>query len=346
MSEWQSAYSGKTVLITGCCGTVGAELVKQLLSLGTKKVLGIDISEELLFYQQVEYKDEPRYTNRYVDIRSPDQIESAFSSVDIVIHAAALKQVPVCEEAPNAAVDVNISGVQNIIRSARINNVERVLFTSSDKAVNPTNVMGTSKLMGERLITAANIGFSESSTIFSSTRFGNVAGSRGSVIPVFQKQIMNKQSMTLTTSRMTRFMMTNEEACRLVLQSCIIAKGGEVFVTKMPVIGILQLAEVLRDRLCPVYGHSPDEIDIIEIGARPGEKDYEELTTHEEIRRTRVGDDMLIVSPAYSVVYPELNFDYDMDLEPSTEEYNSDKITHISNEELNDLLTAVGVPKA
>ena len=345
MSDWRQAYAGKTVLVTGCCGTVGAELVRQLLDMDVASIRGIDNVEEQLFYQQNDYRTEKRFDSRYVDIRALPQLAQSFVGVDIVLHAAALKQVPICEEAPDAAVDTNIIGVQNVIEAARQANCERVLFTSSDKAVNPTNVMGTSKLMGERLISAANVAFQTSKTIFASTRFGNVAGSKGSVMPLFANQIREGNDITLTSERMTRFMMTNAEACELVLKSAVLAKGGEVFVTKMPVVGIKHLAETLRDRLCPVYGRKPEDIKIIEIGARPGEKDYEELTTHEEIRRTFVADDMLIVLPAYSIVYTDIEYDYDFDTVPSTQEYNSDKSELMNTAELNELLDKVGVER-
>lgn len=344
MQNWKEGFKGKTVLITGVCGTVGAMLAKQLLEMDVKHVKGVDNVEELLFYQQVQYKNEPRFSCQFADIKSAAQMNRACEGVDIVLHSAALKQVPICEEVPDAAVDTNILGVQNVIHAANMNKVERVLFTSSDKAVNPTNVMGTSKLMGERLITAANVASANSKTIFASTRFGNVAGSKGSVVPLFHQQIKIGEPITLTSEEMTRFMMTNEEACKLVLESCAIAQGGEVFVTKMPVISIKQLAEVMRDRLAPEYGHDAKKIEIKIIGARPGEKDYEELTTHEEIRRTQEGENMLIVLPAYSAVYGEFDYKYPFTLKQSQSEYNSMTSELVSNEELNELLNKIGLP--
>jgi FlaA1/EpsC-like NDP-sugar epimerase len=172
-------------------------------------------------------------------------------------------------------------------------------LTSSDKAVNPTNVMGTSKLMAERLVTAANARARGNDQIFVSTRFGNVLGSRGSVIPLFLHQIRMGGPVTLTSSQMTRFIMTMEEAVNLVMDSLFLARGGEVFVTKMPVIRIRDLAEVMIEELAAEYGYRPSDIRIDVIGPRPGEKMYEELISEEEIQRS-------IELPKYFVIRPAI----------------------------------------
>jgi FlaA1/EpsC-like NDP-sugar epimerase len=207
-------------------------------------------------------------------------------------------------------VQTNIIGVENIIRAATACNVKQVLFTSSDKAVNPTNVMGTSKLMGEKLITAANAVKKDSQTIFSSTRFGNVLGSRGSVVPLFMKQIKNGGPVTITDKRMSRFVMTIAEAARLVLKSVLISKGGEVFVTKMPVVRIPDLAEVMIKVLAPKYGYAPSDIKTIEIGAKAGEKLYEELMSDEEVHRSLELKDMFVVTPALKSIYQSIKYEY------------------------------------
>ena len=165
------------------------------------------------------------------------------------------------------------------------NNVPRVIFTSSDKAVNPTNVMGTSKLMGERIITAANIVNNNGHQVFSSVRFGNVLGSRGSVVPIFAEQILGGEAVTITDARMTRFVMTIQEAAKLVLEAAMLACGGEVLVTKMPVMRIIDLAQAMIELLAPKAGLDPDKITIRYIGAKPGEKLYEELMSQEEASR-------------------------------------------------------------
>jgi FlaA1/EpsC-like NDP-sugar epimerase len=313
-----SFFSGKTVLVTGGCGTVGRELVRQLLSLEPREIRVVDTNESEVFFLEQELQDHRRRNpdNRTAslcqlgDVRDAEKLNRMFSGVDIVLHTAALKHVILCERAPFDAVQTNILGVRNVIEAALNNDVERVIFTSSDKAVNPTNVMGTSKLMGERLFTAANSLKMQRRTIFSSTRFGNVLGSRGSVIPIFARQIEQGGPVTLTDARMTRFIMTLEESCRLVLSAAEKARGGEVFVTKMPVIRIADLARVMIEELADDAGYRPSQIPVTEIGAKPGEKLYEELMSDEETRRTVELAEMFAVLPAFRSVYEEIGYDY------------------------------------
>ncbi|MDX2287574.1 MAG: polysaccharide biosynthesis protein [Hyphomicrobiaceae bacterium] len=301
-------YRGTTVAVTGAAGTVGKSLVTMLLDLGCERVFGLDNNEGDLFYLSGKLKDEPRFESFLCDITDIEPLRYFLSGVDFVFHAAAYKNVPVCERSPSLAVRANILGTENVITAARHNGVRRVLFTSSDKAVNPTNVMGTTKLMGERLITAANSLTKGRGTLYTSTRFGNVAGSRGSVVPVFIQQIAAGGPVTLTDKRMTRFIMTLEEATTLVLQSMVMAKGGEAFVTKMPVFKISDLAQVMIEELAPRFGHKPGAIEIVEIGPRPGEKMYEELITDEEIQRTYEQDQLLAVLPAFRNIYNEIDY--------------------------------------
>lgn len=291
-------FKGKSVLVTGACGTVGGELIRQLANAGTKRLVCIDNNESELFFLQQAYRDAPEVECFLADIRDLESLKLRMQGIDIVLHAAALKHVGLCEDSPSQAVRTNIDGTQNVIDSALAANVERVLFTSSDKAVNPTNVMGTTKLMGERLMTAAAVSNRDCRTIFASTRFGNVLGSRGSVIPLFQRQIANGGPVTLTDKRMTRFIMTLEEAARLVLESVWIATGGEVFVTKMPVARIEDIALHLINK-------SGQAIELTEIGAKPGEKMYEELMNDEEVRRTYEVGDFFVVLPAFVADHQE-----------------------------------------
>jgi FlaA1/EpsC-like NDP-sugar epimerase len=244
------------------------------------------------------------------DVRDPGALDQLMKGVDIVLHCAGYKHVIMCERSPFDAVQTNIHGVQNIIQAAMVNRVKRVLFTSTDKAVNPTNVMGTSKLMGERLITAANSRFRGDGTIFSSTRFGNVLGSRGSVIPIFIEQIRRGGPVTLTDERMTRFIMSIGESARLVLNSVDFMCGGEVFITKMPIIRIKDLAEVMIDELASRYGHDPSKIKIKTIGAKSGEKLYEELMTGEESQRAIELQQYFSIKPAFTGIYRQIRYDY------------------------------------
>ena len=299
-------WKNKNVLITGVCGTVGRELLRQVLRRGVGEVVGLDNNESELFFLGEEFRDTHNVRLYFGDLRDRDKLVRKMHGIDIVIHAAALKHVILCEMTPRDAILTNIIGTQNVIDAAQINNVERVIFTSSDKAVNPTSVMGTSKLMGERLMTAANAHRRSEGPIFSTTRFGNVLGSRGSVVPLFKSQIQRGGPITLTDPDMTRFVMTIEEAADLVLQSVFMACGGEVFVTKMPVVRIVDLAEALIDEMMGGDSH----IEIKVIGSKPGEKLYEELMNEEEVRRTVELRKYFVILPAFKNVYESIEYKY------------------------------------
>ncbi len=306
-------FKDKSILVTGACGTVGAELVKQLLTnsdYAPKELIGLDNNESELFFLDQKYLDDPRANFYVADIREKDELTNKMCGIDIVFHAAALKHVILCERSPEQAVKTNIHGVQNVIAAANANNVEIVIFTSSDKAVNPTNVMGTSKLMGERLMTAANSNKRGQGPVFASTRFGNVLGSNGSVIPIFHNQISQGGPVTLTDKDMTRFVMSIEESVRLVLDSAEQAKGGEVFVTKMPVVRIEDLATAMIEELTPMYGNDARDIKITEIGCKPGEKLYEELMSPEETRRAIELEQYFSVLPAFRGIYNDIEYSY------------------------------------
>ncbi len=320
-------FANKTLLITGSCGTVGSELVRQLLTdprYNPAEVIGIDNNESALFFQDQQWLSDPRARFFLGDVRDRDKMIHDTRGVDIIFHAAALKHVVMCERSPMEAVQSNILGVENIVHAARENNVERVIFTSSDKAVNPTNVMGTSKLMGERLITAANSSKRHGGPVFASTRFGNVLGSNGSVVPIFRQQIAQGGPVTLTDPEMTRFIMSIEQAVQLVIKTVELAKGGEVFITKMPVIRIADLARVMIDELAPDFGHAPDNIEIKVIGTKPGEKLYEELMSEEETRRAIELEHYFAVTPAFAGFYQNINYSYEQELSKCVDNpYNS-----------------------
>lgn len=307
-------FQDKSILVTGACGTVGKELVKQLLTNDEYKpseVIGIDNNESNLFFLDQDYLDNDKARFFVADIRDPVELSRRMRGVDIIFHTAALKHVILCERSPEQALQTNILGIQNIISAAIENNVERVVFTSSDKAVNPTNVMGTSKLMGERLMTAANSNKRGDGPIFTSTRFGNVLGSSGSVVPIFHNQISKGGPVTLTHKEMTRFVMSIEEAVRLVIDSALMAQGGEVFITKMPVVRIHDLALAMIEELAPTYGFAAEDIEIDIIGTKPGEKLYEELMSPEETRRAMELADYFSVLPAFRGIYHDIAYDYE-----------------------------------
>ncbi|GAF67095.1 polysaccharide biosynthesis protein CapD [Bacillus sp. TS-2] len=291
-----SDYQNKKILIIGGTGTIGQYLLEELL-LHSPEVIRIFSRDE---YKQFELSQKYReFKNiRYLigDIRDEKRLIRAMEDIDYVFHLAAMKHVPACEYNPLEAVKTNIIGTQNVIQAALENNVKRVLFTSSDKAISPTNVYGSTKLTAERLIAAADYQKGSKKTIFSSVRFGNVMGSRGSVIPLFKKQILNHREITVTDGKMLRYMMTPSQAIQLILKANKRARGGEVFVLKMPVLKIGDLAEVIIEEVRKQYSIQ-DEINIKEIGIRPGEKNYEELMTDDEVLIAIESEDMYTILP-------------------------------------------------
>jgi len=327
-------FANKHILVTGACGTVGAELTRLLLTDPTyspAEVIGIDNNESQLFFLEQTHLSDSRAHFFVADIRDRDELMRRMKDIDIVFHAAALKHVILCERSPEQAVQTNILGVQNVIAAAIENGVETVIFTSSDKAVNPTNVMGTTKLMGERLMTAANSHKRDKGPIFASTRFGNVLGSSGSVVPIFHNQIANGGPISLTHPEMTRFVMSIHEAVRLVIDSAFMARGGEVFITKMPVVRIADLAQAMIEELAPLYGHNPDNIQFNIIGTKPGEKLYEELMSPEETRRALELKQYFSVMPAFRGIYHNIAYDYpDIVTDQVTNPYVSAEETPLS----------------
>lgn len=332
----------KNVLITGACGTIGRELIKQLLNnFHLDELICIDNNESDLFFLEQEFINLGNIRFILSDIRDYEKLNRVFKKIDVVFHTAAFKHVILCERSPFEAVQTNILGIQNVIKAAQINNVSKVLFTSSDKAVNPTNVMGTSKLMGERLITAANSNSRSGIPLFSSTRFGNVLGSRGSVIPIFREQIIRGGPVTLTDPEMTRFIMSIDQAVKLVIDSVFMMKGGEVFVTKMPVIRIVDLAEVMIEALAKESGFKAGDIDIKIIGSKPGEKMYEELMNAEETRRSIELQHYYSIIPAFQGLYRDIQYDYsDSTANRVDRPYNSANEEPMSKKELKKFLEA------
>lgn len=282
----------KTVLVTGAAGTIGSALVAELGACDVRALRALDHGESELFFVFERLRQRQRLSPLVGDIRDLERLRMAMNGVDVVFHTAALKHVELGEYNPFEVVETNLRGLDNVIRAALDANVERVIFTSSDKAVNPTNVMGASKMMGERLVTAANAIRGSRRTRFASVRFGNVLGSRGSVVPLFAKAAREGAPLYLTHRDMTRYVMTVSEAAELVLEAGSLAHGGEVFVTKMRAVRIADLAEVVveelrRDKASPIVDSKP----------RMGEKLYEELLAADEIERAWETARLLIVLP-------------------------------------------------
>ncbi|RDD60146.1 polysaccharide biosynthesis protein [Ferruginivarius sediminum] len=339
-----SFYRGARVAITGAAGTTGTELTHQLLGCGVDEIIAIDRHETNLFYLSEHHQDDPRFHAFACDVCDTRLLTRLLDGVDYLFHAAALKHVWACESNPREAVQTNIIAVQSVIDAAIDAKVRRVLFTSTDKAVNPTNVMGTSKLMGERLITsAAALGRDGSSTVFASTRFGNVLGSAGSVVPLFLKQLQKGGPITVTDPRMSRFVMTLEDAILLVMKVMEQFRSGEVFVTRMPVVLVSDLARVMVEHIAPRFGYRSSEIKIQEIGKRPGEKLYEQLITAEESTRTLLTKEFLIVLPAFRSKFRNVDYYYGETCGDPAESYDSHQIEPIEDGRILEMLKAPGV---
>ncbi len=335
-----SSVKDKTVLVTGAAGTIGSALVEELANAGARGVRALDHGESELFYvfeRLRQYKVSPLLG----DIRDLERLRLAMSGVDIVFHTAALKHVELGEYNPFEVVETNLRGLDNVIRAALDSGVEKVIFTSSDKAVNPTNVMGASKMMGERLIIAANDIRGNRRTRFAAVRFGNVLGSRGSVIPIFAEAAIRGLPLRLTHPEMTRYVMTVPEAARLVIEAGTLAQGGEVFVTKMRAVRIADLAHVVATELA--RGRVSD---IVHTSPRLGEKLYEELLAFDEIGRAYETERMLVVltqrESSLAVEAPATDA-YGVPLKPVEREWHSGKETCLDVDTLRAYVRSEGI---
>lgn len=327
-------FKNKNVLIIGGTGTIGKSILSNVLE-GKPKVIRIfSRSEYNQFLLQEEFRGENQNIRYLIgDIRNYDRLYSAMENIDYVFHVAAMKHVSFCEYNPFEAVLTNIFGTQNVIKATIAQKVKKVIFTSSDKAISPTNNYGATKLTAERLITSAEYSKGSSETIFASVRFGNVMGSRGSVIPLFENQIKENNKITVTDLSMSRFMMTLKQATMLTIEAMKIAKGGETFILKMPVISLKDLSEVMIEEVTKLYSLSKDNIKIEEIGLKPGEKMYEELMTHDEsLQAFELPDMFIIPSPL------KKGAQYENANRAKPGFYRSDYQDAISKEELRNLI--------
>jgi FlaA1/EpsC-like NDP-sugar epimerase len=282
----------KTILITGGTGSIGEALVKKSLLDGAKKIKVFSNDENGLYEMELEFgKDNLEFI--IGDVRNIDTVNSIVKGVDIIFHAAALKHVDRCELYPFEAFGVNIVGTNNVIQASLKENVERVVLISTDKAVNPIGVMGGTKLLAEKLISSES--HKNISTIFCSVRFGNVLHTRGSILPRIEKQIQKGGPITITDTRMKRFFMTKEDAVNLIISATEIAKGGETFVLKMPVIKLVDLFESMKNMLAPRYGFKPNNIKTKILGIRPGEKLLEDLMNDFEMEHALETKEFFII---------------------------------------------------
>lgn len=325
----EKLFSGKRILITGGTGSFGHQIVDRLLKESPKEIRIFSRDEKKQYDMQFQYKGNNSLRFIVGDVRSKDSLLNAMREVDIVFHAAALKQVPSCEYNPFEAVATNTSGAQNVIEAALFHDVEKVIAISTDKAVEPVNVMGMTKALQERLMISANVNRDGKRTVFACVRYGNVLGSRGSVIPVFKNQLEKNEDLTLTTKEMTRFILTLDSAIDLVFKSVEYALGGEIFVLKIPAHTVTELAEVMIEA-------SGKKLKFIETGIRPGEKIHETLVSPTESLRTIEEENLYIILPQVQI--HEIEKKYKNYHNKNLFRFSSDTARRLDKNEIKELL--------
>lgn len=272
----------------------------------------------------------PRFRYIIGDVRDRDRLTESMRGVDYVFHAAALKQVPSCEEYPTEAIRTNVLGSENACEAARANGVRTFVALSTDKAVKPVNAMGMSKAMMEKIVCSQNL--YERKTVFCCVRYGNVMGSRGSVIPLFRSLIAEDRPLPVTVPHMTRFLMTLDQSVDLVLHAMTHAAGGEIFVRKAPACSVIRLAETMAFKYSERGSNHPIEIS----GIRPGEKIHETLVNEYEIQRVRE-------EPSYFAIYPEYRVNGNLTPKELGSEYTSQNTEQLDSvEQIGSLLDAAG----
>lgn len=279
--------TGKTILITGGTGSFGKKFTQYALENGAGKVI-VFSRDELKQYEMMQQFNDSRLRFFIGDVRDKERLYRAFDEVEIVVHAAAMKRVEACEYNPFEAIKTNINGAQNVIEAAIDKEVERVIALSTDKAAAPINLYGATKLASDKLFVAANSYTGKKETKFAVVRYGNVVGSRGSVIPFFQK-MKETGTLPITDERMTRFWITLDQGVQFVLESLKRMQGGEIFIPKIPSMSIMDLAKAIGPEC---------EIEI--VGIRPGEKLHEVMITEDDARHTFEFDDYYTIVPEFT----------------------------------------------
>lgn len=327
----------KSILITGGTGSFGKAFTKYVLeNYNPKKIIIYSRDEFKQFIMQNEFKEYKSKLRFFIgDVRDRERLMRAFEGVDYVIHAAAMKQVPACEYNPSEAIKTNIEGAQNIIDAALARNVQKVVALSTDKAVNPVNLYGGTKLVSDKLFIAANAYAGSKDVCFSVVRYGNVAGSRGSVIPFFHNIIKNGgKELPITDYRMTRFWISLQQGVELVIKALEEAKGGETFISKIPSFKITDLAQAMLPGC-----------EMPEVGIREGEKLHEIMVTVEDSMNTYEYD-------KHFIIYPQMVWDDKKRVVPTGKRvadgfsYSSDNNTEwLTVEDIKELIKTVDLEK-
>lgn len=327
--------NGQRILITGGTGSFGKKFTKKILEdYDPEKIIIYSRDEYKQYLMQKQFEDYDNIRFFIGDVRDKDRLYRAFDGVDVVIHAAALKQVPAAEYNPLEAVKTNIQGAVNIIDASIDREVEKIVALSTDKAVNPINLYGATKLVSDKLFVAGNAYVGDKDTKFSVVRYGNVSGSRGSVIPFFKSLLDNgAKKLPITDERMTRFWITLDKAVDMVIKSLKEAQGGELYVKKCPSFKVTDLAEAMNP------GAETED-----VGIRPGEKLHEVMVTNEDSRTTYEYDD-------HFIIYPNFDWwDFDKHFKPGGKKvpegfrYSSDNNTEwLSAKDLKELLETIDI---
>ncbi|WP_110112113.1 SDR family NAD(P)-dependent oxidoreductase [Bacillus sp. CGMCC 1.16541] len=322
-AELVKFYQDKVILVTGGTGSIGSKIVQELVNYSPKKIIVFSKDDSKQYLMKQAFK---KFHNIYYligDIRDYRRVEYVTREVDYIFHTAALKQVPTCEENPDEAIKTNVLGSLNVIEAAIKNNVKKVINISTDKAVNPVNTMGATKLLTEKLFKQANVKLNNNKTKFCSVRFGNVLGSRGSVIPLFFEQMLKGKPLTITDLNMTRFFMSTEEAVQLTIKAAYYTEGEETYILKMKALKLTELVDALIEY---AKKHDLKKPEIQVIGARPGEKLYEELAFDFELENLYETDELYVIS--------KHDLSSSTFLKTSLTNYRSDYVDTISQSEL------------
>ncbi|MEM3008198.1 MAG: SDR family NAD(P)-dependent oxidoreductase [Candidatus Nitrosotenuis sp.] len=326
-------FDGKKILITGGTGSLGRALTKRLLKMKVDTVRIYSRNENNQVQMNSELKDD-RLRFFVGDVRDYPRLARALEDVDIVFHAAALKHVPVIEYNPFEAIKTNVIGTQNVIDACLHEDVEIAVGVGTDKAVSPLNTYGATKLLMEKLFVTADhyLDSKRHRTKFIVLRYGNVLGSSGSVVPKFVQQIKNKEKLTLTDPRMTRFSITMDEALDFILESTRLGAGSEIFVPKLRAYSIIEL----KDALFELFGKTKEEY----VGIRAGEKLHESLINLDEIPYTYEIDDKYVIVDPFNPKKIKRSYEKKMKKVKMTTSYSSDKVEKISKMELKKIISA------